>query len=86
MKVGDIVTHEDVRGLHSGASLYASAVVAHTTPLVLVSHGGDMVWYTMDDEADQLTVVGTASVEVLCNALQRMAGEDIRARAERVTQ
>lgn len=47
LQIAYLVSPKDERkGLHSGCGAYSRAVVVSLNPFVLISEGGDMVWYT----------------------------------------
>ncbi len=57
--------------LASGCSRYDNAIVVQLDPFVLVSEGTDMRW-GCTVEAQNFTVVGTASEEVLERCMERL--------------
>ena len=81
-QVGQIVMSTDEgHPLRSGSSLYGSAVVVSSNPLVLVSHGGDMKW-TATLEPAKLKAVGAVSHNMLRKCMLRLTAEEL-ARLER---
>ena len=72
LKVGDIVNYTRAnRWLHSGGDWYPYAIVVQVEPLVLVSEETDMRW-SKSVAADEFTVIGTATPDVLERCMSRL--------------
>lgn len=70
METGDLVERWDGQYLRSGASMYSVAVVASTSPFVLISTGGDMLW-SVTIRPEDFKVVGKATKTIMRTVSKR---------------